>query len=521
MCINMIFPKGFSKTSDEVKEAIISGLHANDLCSGYAYKKAGTNHIILSKGYLHTPIEDIAAEIIALDLKEDDELMVHGRLATCGARNEQQAHPFVLSSDIKETLMVKGETTKPVLIHNGIFTGLGSVGSYGNSDTAEFCNTIGSSAFFIESIKRDPEKTLEAIKKANSNLWGWSKVAIMFPDRDIVLLGDHIETSFGFFSNSGYKNRYLKNRGGIEVSKSFIGPKSMPNQLLLGLKPSKEEGAKIQLQGKGGNIIFFRERHGDFNICFSNTRLIPNNYNILFLRGKRNDIEAFQECKLVNNIKENELIKLISVANSNRDLVYKKDDLLTNKYDLLEYNNALRFFTFCGISTLEKAEDPLIKHDLLNLKADYEELALRSITDNLNGTISKSYSKRIHEVLWNNIEKQHFDLVTFKRIKNPTKESITMYGFKNMFLSKLKVNSEKNVMTSINILSVFLFYIERTNYLEDSTLKFTQITINEILTSTALKYGILKKWYYPPINYGFIENTPVLRASHQVNNNLN
>ena len=505
MCINMVFPKGYSKTSDEVKNAIISGLEANSLSSGYAYKKNGADHIVLSKGFIRSYPAEIAQEIIDLNLDEKDELIVHGRIATCGDRGETQAHPFVLSSDIKETLMVKGTTKKPVLIHNGIFGGLGAIGNTGNSDTAEFCNTIGASKFFIESSKRNPDKTIETLKKADADLWGWSKLAILYPDHDLVVMGTYIEESFGFFSNTGYKDNRVRNRGGVEKSSSFMTPQTDSAQLLLELASSTSEGLtdrKCNLYGKGvKEFVFFRQSHREFSICFSNTKLIPNNFNILFLNGIRNKVEAYCENTIIKRISDGEKINLLSVSNLNTDLVFRKSKSLTSSYEMISYHDSLRFFDYAGIGTLEKSLVETEKHALLTLKRDYEDLCQRSSLEINNGCISKSYAKKLYEVLWKNIGKIYFDR-NFNMLKHHTKDCITFTGFSTLTIDKVKLNSNKNLIFDVNILALFLFYIERSKNLDAINLQFDTTVINEILTSTAIRLGIQKKWYYPPISYG-------------------
>lgn len=523
MCINMVFPKGYNKTSNEVKNAIISGLEANSLSSGYAYKKNGADHIVIKKGFIRSFPAEVAQEIIDLNLDDEDELIVHGRIATCGDRGETQAHPFVLSTDIKETLTVEGIVKKPVLIHNGIFSGLGAIGNTGNSDTAEFCNTIGASPFFIESSKRNPYKTVETLKKVDADLWGWSKLAILYPDHDLVVMGTYIEEPYGFFSNNGYKDNRVRNRGGVEKSSSFMTPQTDTNQLLLELAASASEETldkKLHLYGKGGKeFVFFRQNHREFSICFSNTKLIPNNFNILFLCGIRNKIEAYSDSTIIKRIEEGEKIKLLSVNNVNSDLIFRKASLMTSSYEMISYNDSIKFFDYAGIGTLEKSLVETEKHALLTLKGDYEDLCQRSSLEINNGCLSKSYAKKLYEVLWDNIGKIHFDK-NFNMLKNKTKDSITFTGFPNLSIDKVKLNSTKNLIYDVNILSLFLFYIERSKHLNSTSLQFDPILINEILSSTAIRLGIQKKWYYPPISYGPTKDEERRKLMDLTKNNL-
>jgi len=146
------------------------------------------NKTIILKGYM-------SLDLLWKDLKslQNEDLIIHFRLATHGDCIEEFTHPFVVSSDIIECTSVSIETDKRVLVHNGIISNFGSKEL---SDTVDFTTRILSK---IESIE-DSIKILE--------LTGSKFVLIDNLAKDFHLVGDFHNYKGLLVSNLYFTNSF-------------------------------------------------------------------------------------------------------------------------------------------------------------------------------------------------------------------------------------------------------------------------------------------------------------------------
>lgn len=209
MCIISNFPKGTDKDTEEVYGYIRNGYYCNGEGSGYMFKRAGENTITVRKGFFSPDklIDSIKSEKLGIG----DELSVHHRIGTGGAKNDKNCHPFVISKEPSEVDAVDITTNKPCLVHNGIFRTIDALENLNPhmSDTYAFTRYIMTDPEALDLFIHDPDAFEQKFRK----ILGWSKITIMFPDRDMVSFGSFVCDNGYEHSNNGYKS-YVYDRGG-------------------------------------------------------------------------------------------------------------------------------------------------------------------------------------------------------------------------------------------------------------------------------------------------------------------
>lgn len=214
MCLVSVCPKGTVKFSEKVEAFIRQGANSNRDGSGFMFKRNGTNIIEVRKGYFN--IEDLISDLKALDLKEEDELAIHHRIGTSGLVSKENTHPFVCSDEHNEVCATNISIDKPALVHNGMF----QIYKYMKlnpdfSDTYAFSRYIMGNKNIMNIYNEDRELFTDIF----GSLIGYNKICILFPDKDLQMIGNFLEDEGYFHSNSGYKS-YVYNRGGVETRNS-------------------------------------------------------------------------------------------------------------------------------------------------------------------------------------------------------------------------------------------------------------------------------------------------------------
>lgn len=210
MCLITAAPKGTKKRGKDLELFIKNGMDSNTHGSGFAYKRDGQSVVNIHKGF--TSAEEIVKAIDKLKLKEDDELIIHHRIGTSGLQNEINMHPFAVSQDDEVLQTVRGQVTTPVMAHNGVFYRFTDRNSNFN-DTYHFVQKFISIPEVKDLLVRDPAK----FKELFDGLISTNKLAFLFPQRDMVLIGN-FKTEDGYYhSNGGYK-KYVFDRGGSSAN---------------------------------------------------------------------------------------------------------------------------------------------------------------------------------------------------------------------------------------------------------------------------------------------------------------
>jgi hypothetical protein len=208
MCLISVAPKGSDKYSEFFIGSIKNGFNGNTDGSGFAIKYPD-GRIYIAKGFFKW--DDLIKSYKEQEAPEDSEVIVHSRIGTSGEINDVNCHPFIISEKQSDILSHSVFTDKPVVAHNGIFYSYTERGSL-YSDTYHYVKRFLSIPEVIALLKRD-EVIFEDLfsTKILSN-----KLAVLFPDSDLVLLGDFKEDQGYKFSNGGYCNVRIRNVGGVE-----------------------------------------------------------------------------------------------------------------------------------------------------------------------------------------------------------------------------------------------------------------------------------------------------------------
>lgn len=210
MCLITAAPKGTKKRGKDLKSFIERGMSSNTDGSGFAYKRNGSNLIYLSKGYRE--VSKIVEAIDKAKLKPEDEIIIHHRIGTSGLANEYNMHPFAVSESESVLDITEGEINVPAMAHNGVFYKFTDRQSIHN-DTYNFVQQFIGIPEITALLKRSPEK----FKSLFDGILSTNKLAFLFPDKDMLLLGNFVEDSGYFHSNSGYKS-YVFDHGGSSTA---------------------------------------------------------------------------------------------------------------------------------------------------------------------------------------------------------------------------------------------------------------------------------------------------------------
>lgn len=210
MCLISVLPKGTKKYSNEVTAFIEQGFNCNTDGSGYMYKRHNSNTITIKKGFVS--LNRLMESLAEAKLEDNDELVVHHRIRTLGYVNDKNCHPFVISENEDEISAVDITIDKPCLAHNGTIKELDQfeyVVDYKYSDTYIFSRFFLGTPQIMDLLKTKSDYFSLLFKNILNN----SRVAILFPDRDILMLGDFVLTNGYYHSNEGYC-RKVHNYGG-------------------------------------------------------------------------------------------------------------------------------------------------------------------------------------------------------------------------------------------------------------------------------------------------------------------
>jgi hypothetical protein len=202
MCLISVAPKGTSKDIKDIKEFVKSGFDSNRDGSGFMYKRNGENTITISKGFADMKLFLEAIE--GANLGVDDELVVHHRIGTSGLRNALNTHPFVVDFDPRTICAVDITTDKPCLAHNGMFHNLDVYEKINPdfSDTYAFVRYILSNKGVFLLLEENPNLFAFLL----SDVINGSRLALLHPTKDVIMIGDFVEDSGYHHSHKGYKS---------------------------------------------------------------------------------------------------------------------------------------------------------------------------------------------------------------------------------------------------------------------------------------------------------------------------
>jgi hypothetical protein len=221
MCLISVLGKGTLKSGEVVESFIRNGMKSQQDGSGFAFKRNGEKTITLSKAYFN--IDMMLKAIAEVNLTEDDEMIIHHRTSTGGNDELLNTHPFVITPKFEDITVIDTVTKKPVMAHNGIFSGYSEKVDKKFNDTVHWIQVWMTNPYFLTMIKNEPAKFKELYGTLSS--LSYSKLAFIFPDKGIVTVGDFTEDGGYLHSNSCYKDYTRTDRGGVSGQR-MIGFKS-------------------------------------------------------------------------------------------------------------------------------------------------------------------------------------------------------------------------------------------------------------------------------------------------------
>lgn len=277
MCLISVCPKGTSKNSEQVHKFITRGAETNKCGSGIMWKINSKKTIHIKKGFFN--IQELHDFVTKLNLGLEDELVIHHRTRTQGNTDKENTHPFIISADHATCVALEGEFNLPMLAHNGMFSDLREHEVAGYSDTYAFTKGIMSKKIIMQLLEEEP--TL--FKKCVADNWGWSKIAVLHPKKDVIMIGDFVKAedelvagAFYYHSNGGYKS-YLEDKGGSSFDwgegkqskatrqrTSTIIPFTSNNNSAISYEPANRKLKNTHLDSK--SILISKDNYNDFVI---------------------------------------------------------------------------------------------------------------------------------------------------------------------------------------------------------------------------------------------------------------
>lgn len=263
MCLISVAGKGTDKYDEGFLTGIRNGAKNNTDGYGYMIKYPGDTCVYYNKSFEN--IEDLLKEVAECKLDLDSELIVHSRTGNKGNKDKVNAHPFILTDSIPELETLFGLTTKPMMCHNGTFHMYSENNSI-YSDTYHFIRRFMCIPEFISLMCRDTELFKSIF---DSKLGYYNKLAFLFPNRDMLLLGDYKKSNGYYYSNDSYKDTSIRDAGGVNKSANLSlpgGPKSksgVVEELFSNFYPKNLEKTKdnpfgIQINNFTKNEIYFK-----------------------------------------------------------------------------------------------------------------------------------------------------------------------------------------------------------------------------------------------------------------------
>lgn len=192
MCIIAVKRSGIAMpTEDILRKCFINNADG----AGYMFSRRGQVHI--RKGFMK--FKEFLSDLRSCNLRKEDSVIFHFRIATAGAVEPALTHPFPVSQEPRELLSTRIDTDM-AMAHNGIIASM----SYSNaaySDTQYFIMRVLGHQAVKETIFDEKSRFAESII---GQCFG-SKFAFLNGSGQIRLFGDFIKDEGIMYSNHGYK----------------------------------------------------------------------------------------------------------------------------------------------------------------------------------------------------------------------------------------------------------------------------------------------------------------------------
>lgn len=196
MCIICFKPFGIPMPTREILETCF---YSNPDGAGFAVWRDSGTSIYYRKGFFD--FESFYDSVIAEKITKDDCAAFHFRIATNGALEEKNCHPFFVSSEKDCAFSTEGYC-KSLIFHNGI---LSSKYSYDKKTSDTYLFTLA--------LAKQEKKLLaqKSVEKFIQDETKGSQILYLHAGEDVtVASGDwlHDKETGCYFSNSSFKNNY-------------------------------------------------------------------------------------------------------------------------------------------------------------------------------------------------------------------------------------------------------------------------------------------------------------------------
>jgi hypothetical protein len=188
MCLIAVKPYG---TDLPDKQKLKNGYEANKDGAGIAYWRKN-KRIKIKKDF--ESFEDFYT-YLAENIKKEDSVIIHFRLATHGLVDKGNRHPFPITKNKKRLRTLK-LTCGQAVAHNGVIDGYKHKKF---SDTQKFILDILADPKIKNNLKS------KTIQKILSRYIDGDRLAILDSDGSIILLGEFIEDSGCLYSNRDFR----------------------------------------------------------------------------------------------------------------------------------------------------------------------------------------------------------------------------------------------------------------------------------------------------------------------------
>ena len=193
MCVIVHKERGKDLPSNEIIEKCFK---KNPDGSGILLHRDGTKVVEIHKGFMK--LEDFNVALKDLNVRKEDDLVLHFRIATSGGTNPENCHPFPISCKV-EDLKATRINTPIAFVHNGVL-GKGN-DELKISDTQVFVKDVISREEISDHLDN------EEVQKVIEQMAGGQRFFIADAEKDVFKrFGTWYEDGGLWFSNMHWKN---------------------------------------------------------------------------------------------------------------------------------------------------------------------------------------------------------------------------------------------------------------------------------------------------------------------------
>lgn len=200
MCIIVVKPQGMPMPADEIMETC---WQQNPHGAGLMYAHEDKVHIV--KGLMEW--KAFKKELAALGKKHDLTalpLVMHFRISTQAGVNPENTHPFAITRDVRKLTAKKSSSTVGGLVHNGIIPCCSYM-----DDKEKYSDTLYFVKDYVARLARKPDDLKERWIQTILDEVAQSKLSVMLPDGEIIMLGEFILEDGLYYSNDSFLPRLL------------------------------------------------------------------------------------------------------------------------------------------------------------------------------------------------------------------------------------------------------------------------------------------------------------------------